>query len=85
MKDEIAGSFKAIHYEKIIIGLILGSCASLWIKFLSWGSFLKLLLSAVLFFGVYGTFLLITKEELAVEIFDQVFGKILKKVGKTNV
>lgn len=85
LKDEIAGSFKAIHYEKIIIGLILGSCASLWIKFLSWGSFLKLLLSAVLFFGVYGTFLLITKEELAVEIFDQVFGKILKKVGKTNV
>lgn len=85
LKDEIADSFKAIHYGKIFIGLILGSITSLWIKRLGWGSFVSLLVSAIMFFGIYGLFLLITKEELVVETFNQIFGKIFKKARKKTV
>ncbi|MGN8804184.1 MULTISPECIES: flippase [unclassified Blautia] len=85
LKNEVTDAFKLIHYGKILIGLILGSVASLWVKTLGLGSFITLLISAMLFFGIYGLFLLITKEELVMEIFNQVIGKILKKVGKKNV
>ena len=43
------------------------------------GSFLTLLISAALFFGVYGVYLLICKEEMIVEIWNMVVGKLVKK------
>lgn len=84
LKDEVRNSFKSIHYGKILSALILGSGASLWVKILGWGSFPTLLVSAVLFFSVYGAVLLLQREELIVEIFSQVFGKMIHKLKKKN-
>lgn len=75
LKEEIFVVFKSINYIKIIIALLLGSSASLWIKKIGLGNFVSLLISAILFFGVYVFVLLILKEEFIVEIFNQMKGK----------
>lgn len=68
LKNEVRDSFKQIHYIKIVIALVLGSMASLWVKLLSLGNFITLVVSAVLFFGAYALVLLIFKEEMVIEI-----------------
>lgn len=80
LRNEVTAAFKRINYFRIGFALILGCVASLWVKMLNFGNFLTLVISAVLFFGIYGLFLLLTKEPLVVEIFNQVFGGIKKKV-----
>ena len=79
LKDDVTKTFKQIHYGSITIALVLGTVASLWVKMLGLGSFLTLVISAVLFFGVYGVYLLIRKEEMIVEIWNMVVGKLVKK------
>ena len=79
LKDDVIETLKQIHYGRITIALILGTAASLWVKMLGLGSFLTLVISAVLFFGVYGVFLLIRKEEMIVEIWNMVVGRLVKK------
>ena len=79
LKDDVIETLKQIHYGRITIALILGTAASLWVKMLGLGSFLTLVISAVLFFGVYGVFLLIRKEEMTVEIWNMVVGRLVKK------
>lgn len=79
LRNEVSEAFKRLCYLKIGIALVLGSAASLWVKALGLGSFLTLAVSAVLFFGIYGLFLLLTKEPLVSEIFNQALGKLKKK------
>lgn len=79
LKTQIGNIFKNVQYIKIIIAIVLGSIMSLWVKILGLGSFLTLLMSAILFFSVYGLFLLFTKEPFVVEVFNQVLGKVRKK------
>lgn len=78
---EVKEAFKSIHYMKIVIAICLGSAASLWVALMGLGNFVTLLVSAILFFGVYGIVLLLTKEALVLEILTQVTGKFLKKKG----
>ena len=68
LKNEVRNSFEQIHYIRIAIALVLGSVASLWVKLLSLGNFITLVISAALFFGVYVLVLLIFKEEMVLEI-----------------
>lgn len=70
--------FKSISYHKIIIALIIAVAASIWIPGLITGSFYVLLLTGVLFFGVYGIVLLATKEQIATEVVQIVLKKIKK-------
>lgn len=79
LRDEVTDTFKQIHYSRIVVALILGSAVSLWVKPLGLGNFLTLLISAVLFFGVYGLYLLVRKEAMIVEIWNTVVGKVFKK------
>lgn len=79
--SEVKEAFKSIHYMKIVIAICLGSAASLWVALMGLGNFVTLLVSAILFFGVYGIVLLLTKEALVLEILTQVTGKFLKKKG----
>ena len=72
LKNEVYDAFKQIHFIKIMIALVLGSLASLWLKGLDWGNFVTLVISAILFFGVYGVTLLIFKEEMILEILEMV-------------
>ena len=68
LRNEVAPSFKTVQYLKITAGIILASAASFWVINLSLGSFVTLLISAVIFFAVYGSFLLVTGEPLTREI-----------------
>ena len=47
-----------------------------WVKRLEVGHFITLALSSMLFFGIYGLFLLLKKEEVVVEIWKQVLSRI---------
>lgn len=82
IRGEVKEAFKSIHYIKIVIAICLGSAASLWVALMGLGNFATLLVSAILFFGVYGIVLLLTKEALVLEILTQVTGKFLKKAKK---
>lgn len=76
--DRIGGNnsvitLRHIHYVKILFA---GTVGSFWIQALDLGNFIKLLISSVLFFGIYDCVLLILKEQLVIEIFNQVIEKI---------
>lgn len=78
LKNEIRDPFSKISYWKIVLAIIIAVLASSWTISLGLGNFILLVLSATLFFGAYGLILIITKEKLAIEIFNQVIGKMLK-------
>lgn len=77
LKKEVSDAFKQIHFIKIVIALFLASFASLWVKGLDFGDFAILVISALLFFGIYGVTLLIFKEEMILEILEMI--KIKRK------
>lgn len=79
LRDTVTNAYKQVHYVPIVLGIILGSLASVWTKMLGWHEFFTLAISAVIFFAVYGIVLLIAKEPLTVEIVNQVLRKIFKK------
>ena len=82
LRKEMLYSFKQICYRKVMAGVALGSAFSITAVYLfDMGVFFALLLSAVLFFGSYGLFLLLTKEKLTMEIFNQMIIKIKKITG----
>lgn len=68
MRDQIKDMTDRIRLSVMVFGVILGTIASLWVKMLSLGTFLTIMISACLFFGIYGLYLLIRKEELTMEI-----------------
>lgn len=80
LKDEVSDTLKKIHYVRICIGVVLGVVASIWVKMFALGNFFTLVISAILFFGVYGGLLLIMKEEIVVEIWNMFAGKISNKL-----
>ena len=84
IKNEVTGTFEDVHYFRIICALILASVGSLWVKMIGFGSFLTLMFSALLFFGIYGGMLLLMREELVVEILNQVL-KNVRKLRKKDV
>ena len=64
----------------LLVGMavILSSAGAIWVKVLKIPNFCTLVLSAVLFFGIYGVVLLVGKEQLTVEI----VGQCLKRVRR---
>ena len=78
LRNEVRSAFCAVSHWKILIGLIIGTLASVWTVTLHLGSFLTLLISACLFFGSYAVILLVTKETLATEIVSQLLNKFFR-------
>lgn len=62
LKQDIMPAYKKIQYPQMLLALVIGCVASVWVKMLGWNSFFVLLLSAILFFGSYGLVLLIAHE-----------------------
>jgi len=81
LKNQMGEAFKKIHYHRILLGLLLGTMLSIWIVQFKLSNFITLLISATLFFGAYGGFLLATKEPLVIEIFYQIANGVSKKLG----
>lgn len=78
LRSDMASAFRAIAYWKIVLGIILGSMASYWLVSFEFGNFITLLISAVLFFGVYGIVLLVAREKFTVEIANQFLERFRK-------
>lgn len=74
--------FKSVSYWKIIFGLLAGAVSSYWVTNLQFGNFITLVITACLFFGLYGGVLLVTKERLTVDIFNQLIAGVKKKIHK---
>ena len=79
LKDEVGYTFGQICYGKIAGGIVLGSALSIGVLYLGLGYFMTLLITAVLFFGGYGLFLVLTKERLTMELLNQIIAKVKKK------
>lgn len=79
LRKDAMEAFRSVHFGKILSAVAAGCVACLWVKLLNLGAFPSLLISSVLFFGVYGLLLLVMKEALVVEIVNEYVGKILKK------
>ncbi len=81
LRAEVMDTFCSIQYYKIIIALLLGTIGSVWVINLEFGNFQTLLVSAILFFGIYGVALLLMKESMVVDLFRQVINGIKKTLN----
>ena len=72
LRGEVKEAIQSIHYGRMTAALIFACAASMWVKWLHIGCFPALLISGVLFFAVYGIFLMFQKEELVIEIVDSI-------------
>ena len=68
LRDTVTAAYREVHYLPIIIGVLLGGAASIWVKSLSWTEFPTLTLSAILFFSVYAIVLTLAKEPMTIEV-----------------
>lgn len=69
--------FKQLAYGKFIIALVTATVGTIVLMdFMSAGSFVTLVLTAILFFGLYGFILLVTKEEFTKETINSLILKI---------
>lgn len=82
LRKQIKDAYKNVRYGILILALFLGSIASLWVKKVFSGSFIVLLNSAILFFGVYFIVLTIAKEPLIYQIEEGLLTKLKKKWKK---
>ena len=82
LRKTIGTTVRSISYWKIAVGVGLSVVASFWVPNLGFGSFLTLVVSAALFFGVYGVALLVLEEQMAYEIANQAVGFVKKKLRR---
>lgn len=75
LRTDVAEAYRSIKIYAILLALAVGTGASLWGKLLHTGSFVTLVLSAILFFGGYGVVLVLAREPLACEIVTQMVSK----------
>ena len=76
LRGEVGGTVREIHWFNITAGVLLGIAASVWVKALALGNLLTLVIAAVLFFGIYGGFLMIRKETMVMEMYGQAMKRI---------
>lgn len=83
LRKTISPVLKKIAYPKIALALAAGAAAALPIKLLGvFNLFWTLAFCAVLFFGVYGAVLYLSRESLVRELANQTVGKVLKKIKR---
>lgn len=76
LKKTAKETFTDVRWLLLIGAVILGSVGSFWTKVLNIPNFCVLVLSAVLFFGIYGIVLLVAKEQLVTELTGQMLNKV---------
>jgi O-antigen/teichoic acid export membrane protein len=84
LRENIKELFAGISYIKIMFAVIVGVIASFGVCWFNWGDFITLAVSAVLFFGGYFGALLLLKEPLTLEIFENIYNITLKKILRKN-
>ena len=79
LRSEFSNAFKSIHYGRLIIGVALASFSSFWVLILPVGSIVQLVISSILFFGIYIAFLVIRKDPIVLESFKLLRGLLEKR------
>ena len=79
LKKDVIPAYQKVSYGKLIVALAGGSIVAFWVKMMIWPNFVKLAISGMLYFGVYGIILVLLKESLVTEIIGQVLCKIQGK------
>ncbi len=72
LRNEVGIIFKSVSYMKVIIAVLVASFAILWIKKVKIDNAGVLLISAFIFFIVYFIILILEREALTTEIYNQV-------------
>lgn len=68
--------YKYLPLKQVFIGCLISSACCIWVKFLNFGSFFTLMISAIIFFGTYLIILTIKKEPLILDIDRQILKKL---------
>ena len=92
LRDIVRPAYRKVPFFKVITGMVLGTAGSVWVKFLNFGNmklelecFIKLAVSACLFFGIYLLVLLLLKEQLTTEITSGIWKKLFKRRGEEKI
>ena len=75
VRNQVPDLFSSVKYNKILGAIILAVAGSFWVLYLNLVTFITLLVSAVLFFFIYALTLILMKETLVKEIFQEVLRK----------
>lgn len=75
VRDMVRNLIKDVSWFKMLVANILAFVASFWVMIMNWGTFMTLLVSAIIFFGVYGICLLLLRESLTKELFKSITSK----------
>ena len=79
LKDMVFDMYKNLPYKSVLLACVIGVIGSLWIKSVGIGSFITLVISSILFFGIYFIVLTLMKDKLVLELEKQVLGKVLNR------
>lgn len=79
MRKSVVFLFQKMSYGKLTAALLAAAAASVWVYRLHMGSLITLIISGGLFFGVYGIALLLLKEEMVRELWQQAVACIRKQ------
>ena len=80
LKDKVNEILKSIHYFRIFFATLISSICSLWLIKTEIDNFLLLIISSAIFFGIYGIYMLVKREELVTEYVFQAINIIKKKI-----
>lgn len=79
LRKDISFLYAKQSYIKILLALVISSAAAYIIKILSVGIFIKLVISAIVFFGIYVVALYLMKEEIVRDNINKIIDRITKK------
>lgn len=79
MRKSVVFLLQKMSYGKLTAAILAAAAASVWVYRLHMGSLITLIFSGVLFFGVYGIALLLLKEEIVRELWQQAVACIRKQ------
>lgn len=77
LKNLMHGVFENVRWRMLLLAMLAAAVASVGVKILALGTFFTLVLSAAVYFGIYGIILIIAGEPLVKEIWQQINGKLI--------
>lgn len=82
LREIVVNIYKKINYLRILVALVLSSIVSIGIKNLDCSYFMTIMISGIIFFGMYFILLIIMKEPLVREIISNIMQKIIRISSK---
>lgn len=78
LKQEVKSFFKSIRYLPICVGIVLASLISYQMMKININNFVMLFITSIIFWGIYGSVLIIAKEQMVIGFIKEIKQKYLK-------